>query len=613
MTGRRIGNALAAFAIGVVVVAAALAPTVLARADTVTTLDGDAVDTSGEALADVAIGFWSPTDGVLADTETDDGGHFSMNVPAGVDGYVYAGETPDARNAVFTVGRRAYVRGVVGSEAERTPTSPLYQDAQPGVAHSVNAGKSVRFVLSAAGTLRGAVPATGAAGAVVQLARRDGSVISTLSTDAVGRFSTGALAPGKYRIIETPASPYLTLHVDAAVVSGTTSTVAIPDPTRGAMLTGVVRTATDVAAGVPVIVTEKSVDVATTVTDAAGRYRVGPFLPGDYSVDFGRYPTAVTAAPGAVTASSSTAPGAVTTATALGRVSDGVLPATALFSVAAAPAGAPAGDVQLDELLEAAAHIDGRVTGAIGDARVLLEDPTTSAVLRSTTASGGVFSFGGLTPGTPYLVVASDSPDDQAATRIAERTVTPIDTTTVALELARSGETLSGTVDVTSGTVEARASDQVIRDAAIGTDGTYSLVGLPPAAYTVTVRSAAKVSSRAVAVVVTGPVTQPLTAGPAPAAYKAWFISGGAGLTAVSGTATDTTGDVVTIGPELDAGDITVGDLVPGTYTYDAASFLGVAPTVDGPWWFTAPRGSFSLRAGQTTDVGPVILGVTGR
>ncbi|MDQ1531780.1 MAG: hypothetical protein QOE37_1885, partial [Microbacteriaceae bacterium] len=92
------------------------------------------------------------------------------------------------------------------------------------------------------------------------------------------------------------------------------------------------------------------------------------------------------------------------------------------------------------------------------------------------------------------------------------------------------------------------------------------------------------------------------------ATYKAWFISGGAGVEHVSGTASSPTGDVLRIGPELPGGNATVTGLTPGVYTYDAGSFVGTAPTGDGPWWFGAPTGTFTLRAGATTDVGPVVL-----
>ena len=106
----------------------------------------------------------------------------------------------------------------------------------------------------------------------------------------------------------------------------------------------------------------------------------------------------------------------------------------------------------------------------------------------------------------------------------------------------------------------------------------------------------------------TSPVTQNLAVGGTPATFKAWFISGGVGVPELSGSATSPAGDSVTFGPTTSGGHVTITGLQPGTYTYVASTFRGTVLADDGPWWFGAPHGSFTLRAGAPTDVGPVEL-----
>jgi hypothetical protein len=94
-----------------------------------------------------------------------------------------------------------------------------------------------------------------------------------------------------------------------------------------------------------------------------------------------------------------------------------------------------------------------------------------------------------------------------------------------------------------------------------------------------------------------------LQPGARPATFKGWFISSGAGVPIVTGTATDTEGDVVTFGPETDGGHVERKELRPGTYQYDAESFRGTVPSADGPWYYAPPTGTFSLSDGAVTDV----------
>ena len=143
----------------------------------------------------------------------------------------------------------------------------------------------------------------------------------------------------------------------------------------------------------------------------------------------------------------------------------------------------------------------------------------------------------------------------------------------------------------------------LFRTATADSTGGYTVGGLVPAAYPVTVSTPGRLASTPVAVDITSAADQDLAPGPDPATYKAWFISAGAGIPRVIGAASTADGTTMTITPPGRGGHVTVAGQRPGAYSYSADAFLGLAPTGDGPWWFAPPTGSFTLRDGGTTDV----------
>jgi hypothetical protein len=623
-------------AIGFVVVAAALVPAITANVGGTETIRGD-VSASSRPVSFITVGFWSPQNGVISTTATDSNGRFTLEVPSNVDGYAYAGSAPDSYQVIDEVGGADYVRGVIGATVDTPVSAPLYQGRTAATGKSLGGGKDLHFLLEAPGRITGTTPLHGSALQAAQLRRLDGSVVQTLHPDSAGRFTSGPVAPGTYAVAVVPKAPYLPEAVQAVVTGASTTTVTVPGPQRGGTIRGVlIAEGKPVTEPVPVILSRDGEQLATTTSTRTGVYSFGAIASGTYTVTIGRYPDSgstrsVTAQPipiGGPGATPSTTPSASptpvsspspTTSVAGGgtvalqpipRTSEEFLPTT---SQAYMPD--TLGTVEVDAALQAAGRITGTVSGVGSEipVQVVAEDATTRQILRSTAASStGSYSIGGLEPGTNYLVYAVSRPSDPAvATYAAGAGIATQGGTKIALTLATPALTLTGSISgATGGSVIVGDSATLLRNAVADSTGGYTIGGLVPAAYPVTVTSPGRLASTPVAVDVTTSKDQDLQPGPKPATYKAWFISSGAGIPRVVGSAASTDGGVMQITPPGRKGHVTVDGLRPGTYTYTAESFIGLAPTGDGPWWFAPPTGSFPLRDGDTTDVGPVVLHV---
>lgn len=629
---RRLFDLVAMLAIGFVIVAAALVPAVTANVGGTETIRGEAT-VSSKPIAFIAIGFWSPQNGVIATTKTDSNGRFTLDVPSSVDGYAYAGTPPDSSEAIAHVGDAQYVRGVIGSAAAKSVSSPLYQGWTAATGKALAGGKDLHFQLRSPGRVSGTSPLHGSAVQSAQLRRLDGSVVQTLRLDGRGRFQSAPVAPGNYAVALIPQAPYLPQAVQVAVEADRTASVTLPQPERGGTIRGVlIANGKPVTEAVPVILSQDGAQVATTTSTSTGVYTFGAVPSGTYEVTIGRYPDAsdarsVTAQPIPIpgrTASPTPTPtptltpspttsvaGSGTVALApVERTSEDYLPTTAQAYVPDA-----LGTVEADAALQAAGRITGTVSG-VGDGigvQVVAEDLTTRQILRSDTADAtGRYSLGGLTPGTKYRVYAVSRPSDLAvATYAAGSGIATQAGTQVDLVLDSPAITLTGRISgATGGSVTVGDSTTLTRSTTADSTGGFTVAGLVPAAYPITVTSPGRLVSTPVALDITTSTSQDLSPGPRPATYKAWFISGGAGIPRVLGAATTTDGTSLTIPPPGKDGHVTVDQQRPGTYSYDPTSFLGLVPCADGPWWFDPPTGTFTLRDGSTTDVGPVVLHV---
>jgi hypothetical protein len=618
--------------IGVVIVGAALLPALTANAGGTTTIRGD-VQSGSQPVSFIQVGFWSPTAGVVTSTLADSAGRFTLDVPAAVDGYAFAGIQPDAYSALVVANGRSYLRGVIGDRAASPTSTPLYQGWNAATAQNLAGGaKSLHFQLQQPGRLTGLAPVAGGTRQPVQIRRLDGSIVQSAHLDGRGAFTSEPLAPGTYAVAVMARPPYLPQAVQATVRSGRATPVALGAPVLGATMRGTIRSdGKPSGAGVPVLLQQNGRQIAATTTDASGAYTFRALAAGSYEVVAGRYPGSGTA--GASGGASTPVPIAGRTPTAsptpspspsptsaspgdvdlrpIARTSDAYLPATVAAEVPEA-----LGEVAVDVALEPAGRIRGRVTGGSEGVpvQVVAEDTTTHQVLRSAHADGaGVYSLGGLVPGRPYQVYAVDRPDDLGvATFAGGHVVATTKGAALDLSLETPALTLTGRLGG-GGSVVVGDPDAFSRSALTDKTGEYRVAGLVPGAYPVQATTTDRLPGDPVVVDLTDSASRDLGAGPRPATYKAWFISGGAAVEHVHGTASAADGNVVRIGPLLPAGNARVTHLAPGTYSYDPASFLGTVPAADGPWWFGPPAGTFTLRDGATTDVGPVVLHVYAR
>jgi hypothetical protein len=588
-------DAAAVVIVGGVIVGAALVPALTASTEPATTVDGD-VHAGGAPVAGLDIGFWSPTEGVLATASTDDAGTFVLPVPTGSDGYLYAGTRPDSVQAISSVGSRSLVRGVLGALPSHGITSPLYQGFAAATARNVAGGRTAHFTLQSPGRITGTSGQLRSPKLRLELQRLDGSLVQVVAADRKGHFTTEDVVPGDYRLQVVPKAPLVPATLPVRVPSGRTATVTLPAPRPGATLTGVLTSeGAPVDRGLPVLLLQNGEQVGFTTTGDGGTYRFPGLAAGDYELDFGR----------------SQAPPGAASATA-GTTADEVQPATATVRIGSALA-----DVAQDADLLPAGLITGTVAGVEGtSASVLAEDRTSHAVVRAATvAVDGSFRLGGLTAGTAYDVLAVTAPAD--ATAATWGTVTATATTDgdaatadrPSIAVGTPALTLSGRIPgATAGTVTVGDPVLLSRAGAIGADGTYVVNGLVPGAFPATVQEPDRVPSDPTTVTLTASASQDLPRAAQPATYKAWFISGGAGVPRITGTAVDAAGHIVRFGPSTDDGHVTIDGLAPGMYRYRDTTFVGSIAAEDGPWWFGPPTGTFTLRAGATTDVGPVVL-----
>lgn len=629
---RRWFDPVAVLVIGVLVVGAGLLPAATANSGETVTIRGD-VAVGGTPLAFFPVGFWvpgdPPADGVLTTTQTDATGRFTMEVPTGRDGFAFAGVAPDADRAVVSAGSRQVVRGVIGTKAAAPVSSPLYQGFAPATGRSLAQGGRLHFALQPPGRIAGTSPLPASAVTSLQVRRLDGSVVQALRPDARGRFQSAALAPGAYGVALVPKAPALPVVVAAAVRPGAVTAVRLARPVAGAVLAGTVRTADGpVPAGVPVLLERDGRLVARATTSSGGRYSIPGVAAGPYRLEAGRYDVGIeraaaadvpipgrTSTPTPAPTPAPTAPPAGPQAAALTpveRTSDAVRPTSIDLEVPET-----LGSIDADVQVEAAGRISGTVTGAGADpVEVVVEDPETGQVLRATTASAsGGYAIGGLVQETRYRVLAVSRPTDPTAARTGTATaVATTSTSGVDLALDGAAGSITGSVaGTTSGSVAIGGAVQ--RTGRIQQDGTYRLDGLVPGAYPVIVSTPGRVSSQPVAAVLPaagGSVRLDLQPGPRPAAFRGWFISGGAGVPVVRGSATSATGDVVRLDRSVN-GHVEASGLAPGSYAYDVDAFQGTVPAVDGPWFFLPPAGTFRLSDGATTDVQAVVLHVRAR
>ncbi|MFD1720110.1 SdrD B-like domain-containing protein [Amnibacterium endophyticum] len=623
---------LATVLIGLVVTGAALIPAATANSGEQTTIRGD-VSIGDQRLAFFPVGFWVPGSGAIQRGQTDANGVFTLEIPTSRDGYVYAGTEPDAERAVIEADGRQVVRGTIGAKVQRPIASPLYQGWDAATARNLAGGADrLHFRLQQAGRIGGTLPVAASKVRAVQVRRLDGSVVQTPKPDGRGRWRSEPLAPGRYAVALVPVAPLLPVSVQVDVVAEQTVRADPPAPVTGATVVGTVDATQGASVqAVPVLLERSGEVVASTTTSATGGYRFTGLAAGEYTVEIGRYPAAKvsTPSPSAVPAPLATptatpAPTASATPTPTPDPSAQVLEPAQRVSELVQPVETTVqvpetlGEVAVRSSAIPAGRLAGVVSGADGaPVQVVVEETGTGRVLRVAEAgTDGRWSAGGLAPGERYTVWAVTRPADATQARMGTTDgLATTSTTGVDVTIDRPAASLRGTVvGATGGSVAVGDPALLARSSTIDASGAYAVQGLVPGLLPVVTRARDLLPADPVAVqVVEDGAPQDLQPGPRPATYRGWFISGGDGVSIVSGTASSPEGAVVRFSSRAEDGRLQVGGLRPGVYTYDADSFEGTVPAIDGPWWFAAPTGSFTLNAGSTTNAGPVVLHVRAR
>src|SRR4051794_19176352 len=208
---RRVRSGAAAIAAGALL--AALLPAAPAQAATTTTVHGT-VQSGSTRLAGVPVGFWSRTGERLASATTGSTGAFTLHVPSGVRGFAYAGARPDASRAIFSVGTRSYVRGVIGASQGRTASYRIYQGHTSATAAHLAGGATLRFTLQKPGRVKvlgGKYFRTNGdrEGGFGVLRLNGGFLHETSANPSTGTAWSQWLVAGHHRVRDFPNPPYL--------------------------------------------------------------------------------------------------------------------------------------------------------------------------------------------------------------------------------------------------------------------------------------------------------------------------------------------------------------------------------------------------------------------
>lgn len=607
---------IAAIGIGLLVATAAVAPATAAQAATTTTVHGT-VQSGATKLGGVPVGFWTRTGHKLAAATTGAGGAFTLRVPSGVRGFAYAGTRPDAQKAIFALGGKSYVRGVIGTTQGRTTSYRIYQGHASATAANLAGGATLRFKLQKPGRIRvlGGDFFEGAPGTrgIIAVQRLNGSHIQTVVAGrTTGTATSRLLVPGAYRVRAIPQVPYLPRTVSVTVPAGTTRTIS-PAFSKGAAVTGVVTGPGGApAVGVQVWVRNGVFRPISDVTDANGRYSLRAFPAGTHRLRVGyAYPRDP----------EGDLPPVVPPPT-----DDNYLPRTVPFTVDAAHHA-----VTKNVTLQKAGHVTGTVTGTKGlETEVWLETED-HRVIRSDAGSGGAYALGGLRPGTKYTVYAVE-PGGQADPRYGSASFTATaGTLTRDIAIDTKTLTLSGTL-VGGGSLRLRTHGDMVPQRErfstgnpLESTGPYEVGGLIPGTYDV-VRFPGpgnRLFGRDTTLTLTRSTLKDFGQTPKGGTYRVRFMSGSAPVPHVYAEARNGSGDVASISTSYRSntnrtGRAVADSLWPGTYRYTASSFArgqpeDNVPTVDGPWWFGVSSSTFTITSGRTTDDGTIALHVRAR
>lgn len=392
------------------------------------------------------------------------------------------------------------VGGWAGTPAAGTASAAMNIDyvRSYATANTVSvAGSGVIKTASVTGLVQTADGAA-LADATVTVLDAANQVVATGTTNATGAFSVGGLAAGTYSLLYGAPSGYrLGAGTAADALTGrtasftlgngqtaTASTETMAQGTAGSIVGSVVyKTNTwstpPALSGVTVSLESNGVVVATTITDAAGRYQFSNVSDGTYQVLYTPQHYKQLASGGPADATSRlTAPVTVSGGSAVTLATETVIPAT----------GSLTGTILFD--------LDGTGPGAAtGLAGVVLTmtDYYGNLLGTATTGSNGAYTLTGIAPGYDYLNVTLPSGDIIMTGAVQTKVLIGSERATIqdAIVLKTNAPTgiISGTALIsgigdTGVTVAAlTASGAVAGSAVTGTDGKFTIAGLAPGSY----------------------------------------------------------------------------------------------------------------------------------
>ncbi len=580
---------------------AVLCGPIAAHAATSTSTVHGTVTVAGVAVAGITVGSWAPGSGTLATARTDSHGRFTLHTPSATAVDVWAGSKPSAA-AVFRAGNGHLVRGIIGASQPSGIAEPLSQRVARATPARIAGGHDLVFRLQKAGRFTGSSPLLGSFGDTtgeVDIEIGAGNYPKQYPASAAGAFTSGWLVPGRYHLYWAPKPPYLPARSRVTVPSGGTVTATTPDfsapGARGTTLElHVISGGRPVGADVPVVgIDATGRETSAPSTDSSGLSTRDAVAPGSYTFVVGQYfndPDEGLDGP----------PSSDDYVTKTVRVTVAAGEATKAVTVALTPASKVSGTVG--------------VPGGHG-ASVLVENSAGDVVRRADLSSSG-FALGGLAGGT-YTVFALDLD----AHTYASKTVTlPTASSTSDPATAVGRLTPSRAMLTVKGTVAGGGSRHVSLRAtpshgaylyAPGSDysskGTYSIRTVP-GRFAIVVTEAGHVQRVSGLATYAASKTANVTPGPLVGAVAGQFFVNGHTVT-VNLEAKSATGDLLEIGSLGSLGRSRASDVAPGTYTWTRT--YAPFPALDGPWYYRAPKGSFTVRAGATLDLGRMDLTIT--
>jgi len=419
----------------------------------------------GTAVSGITVGWYKPSSGSYKTTKSAANGSYSLRLPGSGQKYVLFANLSFKHTALARI-TSSYVGVFYGAGDKRDfafQTLSTYK--------SKSAGDSVNIELVKPGSISGTDPLL--KGKIVYLQNFGGQQVGSDATAAGdGGFAFFGLVPGRYRLGN--GSPYdiLSVNSDPIVVTEGVRTVVDPEATEGAIIQGTATTAGGAPAADVYVEASNATGVAdSTYTDSAGKYRLKLLTKSAYRVSFG---------------------------TAEQSVAKTWVPQSSIVSGVAA--GTP---VTHNVTLQQAGRINGTVTFASKtkyyDHMAYVANSTGTIVASSYVSKTGAFSVSGLGTGN-YTVTVTNSATGKYVKKSAALTVGKTVTLT-GVSLTSTGAKLSGTV---SGVSSAKYDydNYVFLDSPsrpsvgkhYGKNGKFSLIGIVPGTYTVSVYATGRVT-----------------------------------------------------------------------------------------------------------------------